>query len=198
VEELAPGIIQYDFSDIVAKNITKQAQDTQEWIKSGVMNIEGEQSIRTSYEMSFTGSYDSISVRFVNDYINICLTDYVSRYKFCHITQNESVGILKYTPGGWYDTHVDSSWQTYRLASLLVYINPQDYEGGETWFPNQNLKVKPEKPSVVFFPANYMYEHQAMPVKSGEKFVLVSWMSDLPQQFHARSFDYIHRSLRHY
>jgi predicted 2-oxoglutarate/Fe(II)-dependent dioxygenase YbiX len=102
---------------------------------------------------------------------------------------------LKYTPGGWYDTHIDASWQTYRVASMLVYLNPLDYEGGETWFPHYDLKVKPLEPSLVLFPSNYMYEHQAMPVKNGEKFVLVTWMNDLPRYFHSRTLDYVSRSM---
>lgn len=194
--ELAPGIVQYEFSDIAAKNIVNQARSLDIWAKSSVMNITGDQEIRTSYDASFDGNFDSLLTRFVNDAVSMTLADYCNNYNHCDITQNEGIGILKYTPGGWYDTHADASWQVYRVLSMLVYLNPQDYEGGETWFPRFDIKVKPDSPAIVFFPSNYIYEHQAMPVTQGEKFVLVSWMNDLPTHFHSGIINDLHKSLR--
>jgi predicted 2-oxoglutarate/Fe(II)-dependent dioxygenase YbiX len=193
--ELATGIVQYEFSDIAAKNIVSQAQSLDIWNKSYVMNIDGEQHVRTSYEASLEGNFDSLLTRFVQDSISIAIHDYSKNYIHCRINQNESVGILKYTPGGWYDTHIDASWQTYRILSMLIYLNPQDYEGGETWFPKFDIKIKPESPAIVLFPSNYVYEHQAMPVTDGEKFVLVSWMSDLPQHFNSQTLNNLQKSL---
>ena len=38
----------------------------------------------------------------------------------------------------------------------LIYIN-DDYEGGELFFPTQNLTYKPELGSLVIFPSNYLH-----------------------------------------
>jgi hypothetical protein len=193
--ELATGIVEYDFSDLVAKNIVSQARSLDIWTKSSVMNAIGDQATRTSYEANFDGNFDPLFTGFVQDSITFALQDYCQNYVHCGITQNEGIGILRYTPGGWYDTHVDASWQVYRVLSMLIYLNPQDYDGGETWFPRFDIKVKPESPAIVFFSSNYIYEHQAMPVTEGEKFVLVSWMNDLPKHFHSQTLNDLNRSL---
>lgn len=38
----------------------------------------------------------------------------------------------------------------------LIYIN-DDYDGGELFFPTQNLTYKPELGSLVIFPSNYLH-----------------------------------------
>jgi hypothetical protein len=37
--------------------------------------------------------------------------------------------------------------------------------------------VKPKAGRLLMFPANYAYEHEALPPKSGEKFVVVTWFT---------------------
>ena len=37
-------------------------------------------------------------------------------------------------------------------------------------------EVKPDTPSLVLFPSNYAYSHTALPVDSGTKYALVTWL----------------------
>ena len=97
-----------------------------------------------------------------------------------NITQDEGFGMLRYQLTNKYDLHADSDWHTYRVLSGLIYLNPSDYTGGETYFKHFDLNVKPEKPAVVLFPSDYVYLHAAKPVTDGVKYVLVTWMNDLP------------------
>lgn len=175
--EIAPGIMQYDFPEKIANEIVKQAKDMQDWKRSDVSS--DNKNLRTSDEIGFFGSI-SRGVGFAT-YKNIekYLNDYVQFYKVSGVRVNGNIIILKYKVGDWFGSHYDSSWKIYRVVSMLIYLNPQEYEGGETYFEHFNIGVKPEKPSILFFPSNFMYRHQAQPVTNGEKLVLVGWMKDV-------------------
>jgi hypothetical protein len=54
------------------------------------------------------------------------------------------------------------------IASLF-YLN-EDYEGGEIYFPIQDIKVKPKAGSAVFFPGDRFYQHGVTAVESGKRF----------------------------
>ena len=56
------------------------------------------------------------------------------------------------------------------IASL-VYLN-DDYEGGEIYFPNQNLQFKPNAGSLVFFPGDIYYLHGVTKVTEGTRYTM--------------------------
>lgn len=73
-----------------------------------------------------------------------------------------------------------------RKYTLLAYLN-DDFEGGETGFPNANLMVKPKKRSVVVF--NNLDEnedvlpsafHAGLPVTKGRKYAMNIWVRTNP------------------
>jgi hypothetical protein len=179
-KQLGVGIYQYDLPETLAKNIVAMcSQATLPWKKSGVGHDEHpEQEVRTSQVILFPEIFP-----FWDEEVRKHVTPAVQHYTKdteANITKDEGFNLLRYGVSQKYDFHSDSNWDTYRTASILVYLNPSEYEGGATHFKNFDLKVKPEKPAIVLFPANYAYLHAAMPVTSGEKYVLVSWFNDLP------------------
>lgn len=101
--------------------------------------------------------------------------DYCDRYKF-NIQFDEGYSILRYSEGQEYKIHTDYSESLPRYLSALILLNPQDYEGGGTYFAHFEEEVKPDKPSLVLFPSNYAYAHQALPVTSGTKYAIVTWL----------------------
>jgi hypothetical protein len=104
----------------------------------------------------------------------------------------EAPQVLRYEAGGLYGPHADGDhfnaatgmWQKVldRDASLLLYLN-QDFTGGELSFPQFNYRYQPVQGDLLFFPSNGHYAHQALPVTSGVRFVIVSWAAfrDLPR-----------------
>jgi hypothetical protein len=52
--------------------------------------------------------------------------------------------------------------------SMVTYLN-DDYEGGEIYFKNQNVKIKPKAGSLIFFPSTHPYLHESLPVTKGRK-----------------------------
>ncbi len=62
----------------------------------------------------------------------------------------------------------------YDIGSM-IYIN-DDYIGGEIYFPNQNVSIKPEAGAACFFPGDINYLHGVTEVKSGTRFTIpVFW-----------------------
>ena len=51
----------------------------------------------------------------------------------------------------------------------LFYLN-DDYEGGELYFPLQDVKFKPKKGAAYFFPGDKNYIHGVTEIKSGIRY----------------------------
>jgi Rps23 Pro-64 3,4-dihydroxylase Tpa1-like proline 4-hydroxylase len=89
------------------------------------------------------------------------------------ITRYAGTQIIRYGVGGHYGTHADAGrTMTERFFTVLCYLN-DDFEGGQTWFPSLGYTTAPRRGKAILFPARYM--HRAVPVASGEKYVLASW-----------------------
>tara|TARA_R100000951_G_scaffold30000_2_gene25899 strand:- start:994 stop:1539 length:546 start_codon:yes stop_codon:yes gene_type:complete len=98
--------------------------------------------------------------------------------KICN-SQINQIDLLKYKPGGKYDSHVDHSTNSSRHLSVIMNLN-DEYEGGELIFTDQRdkeiKKLKLGKGSVVFFPSNFMYPHGIQPIKKGTRYSIVAWL----------------------
>lgn len=100
--------------------------------------------------------------------------------------QIETCSILRYQSGQFYKRHVDNLLLSSRKEeaaqgvptrdiSIVGYLN-DGFTGGETYFDRQNIKVKPQKGSVLVFPAYYTHPHQSLPVIAGCKYAFTSWL----------------------
>lgn len=59
--------------------------------------------------------------------------------------------------------------------SSVLYLN-DDYDGGELFFPEFNLTIKPKLGDLVTFPTNSMYIHGVKEVKYGTRYTIaLSW-----------------------
>jgi hypothetical protein len=108
--------------------------------------------------------------------------DYCKMYNINSLKYWEAFNFIKYGPGQHFQEHHDHGFSYNCTVSLVSYVN-DDYEGGELFFRLQNLKIKPEAGDLFVFPSNFMYPHQAMPVKSGTKYSIVT-MLDYSKKFH--------------
>lgn len=92
--------------------------------------------------------------------------------------------LMRYSAGGYYKPHADSElfdpsvgvWKKVldRDFSLLLYLN-NDYEGGALHFTYFNYTYQPTKGDLLVFPSDHLYLHEAQMVKSGLRYVIVSW-----------------------
>jgi len=100
----------------------------------------------------------------------------------------ERLQVLKYKPGGFYQPHQDLNRQDInpRMYTFILALN-DDYEGGETVFPNLGKTYKLKAGDALFFDTldNYELEtskalHGGQPVKSGEKWICNLWIRKYP------------------
>lgn len=68
--------------------------------------------------------------------------------------------------GTHYDRHPFGDNET--ILSAVIYLN-DDYEGGELYFDQQDITIKPEAGTVIFFPSTEDFTHSSLEVISGTK-----------------------------
>jgi predicted 2-oxoglutarate/Fe(II)-dependent dioxygenase YbiX len=100
----------------------------------------------------------------------------------------EQLQVLRYQPGGFYKPHQDAfeNEKNMRIYTFILALN-DDYEGGETVFPNLDKEYKLKKGDALFFDTLDNYElitskalHGGKPVKSGEKWICNLWVRKYP------------------
>jgi Rps23 Pro-64 3,4-dihydroxylase Tpa1-like proline 4-hydroxylase len=92
-----------------------------------------------------------------------------------------TMGINKYDEGAFMGSHVDFNEDNYYLAyTIVVYLN-DDYEGGELYFNELDITIKPEAGSIIMYPSSAPYSHQSLKVLKGRKMLITHhWQMILP------------------
>lgn len=74
--------------------------------------------------------------------------------------------------------HVDQSAgpNVTRIFGVILYLNTVD-DGGETYFLDYNLKIKPEAGKLLIFPCNYLYRHQGNIPISDDKYIVTAFIN---------------------
>ena len=81
------------------------------------------------------------------------------------------ISIAKYSTGKQMGPHIDSyDDQRSPVLSVVLYIN-DNYEGGELYFKEQDVLIKPTAGSLIAFPSVAPYYHQSMTVTKGLKYM---------------------------
>lgn len=101
----------------------------------------------------------------------------------------EKLQVLRYKPGGHYAPHQDTFSDkdaNKRMYTVILALN-DDYEEGETEFPNIGEKYKLKAGDALFFHTLDNYElmttkalHGGRPVKNGEKWICNLWVHKYP------------------
>lgn len=84
-------------------------------------------------------------------------------------TLGKNFVINKYATGEEMGSHVDWNERNNQLEYSFVFYLNDDYEGGDIYWPNHNISVKPEAGSVVIFPSKEPYQHAVKQVTKGNK-----------------------------
>ena len=103
------------------------------------------------------------------------------------ISNCEMLQVLRYRPDGFYRPHQDAfPMGNKRMYTVILALN-DDYEEGETEFPNIQKKYKLNKGDALFFHTldnygmiNSRALHGGLPVKSGEKWICNVWVHKYP------------------
>ncbi len=98
----------------------------------------------------------------------------------------DCISLVRWLPGDYQEPHADGeeagghvhpfSWRKY---AALIYLNG-DFEGGNLYFPNKKIRVKPLPKSLVIFPGTMEYMHEVEEITSGTRYTLASFWTDDP------------------
>ena len=87
--------------------------------------------------------------------------------------------IQKYEPGGGYFAlHTEkmsaAPQATNRVMAWMTYLNDVE-EGGHTYFPTQQAKIKPVKGLTLLWPADWTHLHQGIVAPNETKMIVTGW-----------------------
>lgn len=169
------------------------AENTKRWFQSGQVTPQGSTSYtgthRTSRSVMLTHRdplYGGAFRRFEEALLRVFhsgLVAYRSYNEHISVTHDSGYELLRYQPGEHFGLHTDTILgrnEGFRQLSGLLYLN-DNYNGGETWFPRQNLKFKATAGDLLLFPSNFCYPHEALPVTQGNKYAVVTWFVAYPK-----------------
>ena len=125
-----------------------------------------------------TSSFPPLAEDLVVQAINAC----IAAASGTEAAWGEPLTILRYRPGQQYRPHHDAGAQAARHWTALIWLN-EDYEGGETDFPDVGLRVKGGVGDLLLFhnvtadgaPDPRMM-HSGLPVTSGVKWLASRWI----------------------
>lgn len=104
------------------------------------------------------------------------------------VEQGEPLSVLRYMPGQEYRAHVDTlpGATNQRIATAIAYLN-DGFDGGETLFFANQLKVKPKAGDVLVFrnllangTSDNTTRHAGLPVRRGTKWIATRWIRQEP------------------
>ena len=84
----------------------------------------------------------------------------------------------RYRPGAneRFQLHFDAIYhRANRYVVMLWYLNDVE-EGGETRFPQLDVTVEARCGRLLMFPPYWMYQHEGLPPRSGEKYILSTYL----------------------
>ena len=112
---------------------------------------------------------------------DLAVQDHSAKYNI-RMEYREAVNFVKYGKGEHFNVHSDHGDSYTCTVSSVTYLN-DDFEGGELYFKYFDYTYKPCAGDIIISPANYIYAHAALPVKSGIKYSAVT-MYDWNDKFH--------------
>ena len=153
-------------------SITKWRQ----WSASNGDYVFGEQKWILNSITTETDSSLLLINKKIKDVIEYYSNEYAKEYQI-ELGYLTPLSISKYYVGKSMGLHVDSYGNDNNgkdeispTLSIVVYLN-DDYEGGELYFKNQRVTIKPSAGSIVIFPSNMPYLHESKIIKKGTKYM---------------------------
>ena len=61
-------------------------------------------------------------------------------------------------------------------GAMVLYIN-DDYDGGELFFPDIDLEIKPKSGQLIAWPSGPLFEHGVKKISNGDRYVVTSFLT---------------------
>lgn len=165
-----------DIIDIIENSDHLMSDDTaitkwKDWGSSDGDYIFGMQKRQIEGKEKNASSDVLYAINKIIDSIKLASNDYRETHSI-DIGTLAPISISKYFVGKEMGPHCDNYGKsvTGPVISVVGYLN-DNYEGGEIYFRDQDIKIKPSAGSIVVFPSNEPYFHQSLEIKSGVKYM---------------------------
>ena len=166
-KDIVKKLIQY--TDYKAKQKLKVSHG----LDTNIRNVSG-------YHLDGDSISDKVYFKHVMRIIHMFIKNYTIKFKHADVRQLNQVDLLKYTPNGKYEIHVDHDLLSQRTLTCIINLN-EDYEGGDFIFCNpvtneEYKRVKCKTGTIIFFPSSFLFPHKISPVTKGKRYSIVSWL----------------------
>jgi predicted 2-oxoglutarate/Fe(II)-dependent dioxygenase YbiX len=154
----------------------------QEKIQSHSTSTKERQHVHPSYELE----------KKLDNKLSRSLFPELKKVFYHNVTHRENYKICCYDSktSGRFHAHRDTPKPyQHRKYAMSLLLN-DDYEGGEFYLPEYNIKIKPKKNSAIIFPG--INSHQVLEVKKGARMAIISFFvnGDLRPQYKLKSHFY--------
>ena len=168
-------------------DIINFSEDHPELHKKGQSTMGLDESIKKTTDLPVLPN-DLIKPEYkvIKDYISElyeCHNDYMEIWPFLKANISKldigSFQIQKYNPGDHFQKiHSERTTisNSHRVLAWMTYLNDV-HDGGNTFFENYDLKIKPEQGKTLIWPAEWTHAHSGEILKSGVKYIITGWMN---------------------
>ncbi len=91
-----------------------------------------------------------------------------------HEYDESKMHIAKFETGHGMHEHFDSTKPN--DITTLIYLN-EDYSGGDIYFPELNISIKPQEGDLLCFPDTPDFVHGVKPITSGTRYTAPRWFT---------------------
>lgn len=187
MQEVKPYSFIYEISGALSQELCEQMirrfegnQDQQYPGRIGQGQTE-ETSIKKTTDLRISGRPDwkDIDTALVQS-VARAFNEFGQIFPFFAANSFKDIGynMQRYLPGEYYHWHVDGGPGPFSQRQLVAiwYLNNVAGPGGETEFPLQEIKVKPEAGKLVLFPPFWTHVHRAVTLEKGVKYIATTWI----------------------
>jgi len=115
----------------------------------------------------------------INDFFGKVIRKYSDKFERFSCQRHSGFRVNRYSSGGFMSEHTDnihhSHGQQYGFpqVSALLFLN-DNYKGGE--FIVAGNKYETKMGSGIIFPSNFMFPHEVLPITSGVRYAIITWI----------------------
>lgn len=120
--------------------------------------------------------------------------EYLNEFEMFHVAFRAKLKfpykhrILKYETGSKIHSHIDHSPNTFGSCTFNLNDN---YTGGEFAFFRNKYRIKLSRGDALIFPADYFWTHEVLPIETGTRYSVNTFLLDVPNFFKNKIHEYI-------
>jgi len=162
----------------ICSDIVNYAIDTDDWNKASKFEFWSGRTIPLS---KLGKPLADMILDEVREYIKKC---YGIDYVYC-----DTIDLIKWTPGLSQPVHMDACEDLeHRDYGSIIYLN-DNFDGGNTFYANKELTIKPKTGAIAVHPGSKEYEHGVTTVENGTRYTIASfWTKEMGKA----SYDCLH------